>query len=67
MARKHHKPEEIVSRLLRCPSTPLSAAADGNGHLALRLKEIFPQLRRGRPEEIGGVTCETLIGTAPAP
>ena len=33
--------------------------------LALRLKEIFPQLRRGHPETIGGVECEMLNGNGP--
>ena len=33
--------------------------------LALRLKEIFPQIRRGRPETIAGVECETLTATRP--
>ncbi len=42
-----------------------AAGLDAEFSLALRLKEIFPQLRRGRPEEIGGVPCETLIGMRP--
>jgi hypothetical protein len=42
-----------------------AAALDAEFYLALRLKEIFPQLRRGRPEQIGGVECETLNGTGP--
>src|SRR5471030_3269296 len=42
-----------------------AAALDAEFYLALRLKEIFTQLRRGRPEEIAGVPCETLIGTGP--
>src|ERR1035438_9776814 len=37
-----------------------AAGLDAEFSLALRLKEIFPQLRRGRPETIGGVECETL-------
>jgi photosynthetic reaction center cytochrome c subunit len=43
-----------------------AAGLDAEFYLALRLKELFPQLRRGRPEEINGVECETLIGTAPS-
>ena len=48
-------------------SVPESGASslDAEFYLALRLQEIFPQLRRGRPEEIGGVWCETLIGSGP--
>ena len=42
-----------------------AAGLDAEFSLALRLKEIFPQLRRGRPESIGGVECETLNGTGP--
>jgi hypothetical protein len=40
-----------------------ASGLDAEFYLALRLKEIFTQLRRGRPEEIGGVECETLIGS----
>jgi len=42
-----------------------AAGLDAEFSLALRLKEIFPQLRRGRPETIGGVECETLTGMRP--
>jgi photosynthetic reaction center cytochrome c subunit len=42
-----------------------AAGLDAEFYLALRLKELFPQLRRGRPEEVAGVQCETLIGTGP--
>jgi photosynthetic reaction center cytochrome c subunit len=40
-----------------------AAGLDAEFYLALRLKEIYPQLRRGRPEEIRGVECETLNGS----
>ena len=42
-----------------------AASLDAEFYLALRLKEIFPQLRRGRPETIAGAECETLTGTGP--
>jgi photosynthetic reaction center cytochrome c subunit len=42
-----------------------AAGLDAEFSLATRLKEIFPQLRRGRPEEIAGVMCESLNATAP--
>ena len=42
-----------------------AAGLDAEFYLALRLKEIYPQLRRGRPEQIRGVECETLNGNAP--
>ncbi len=42
-----------------------AAGLDAEFALALHLKELFPQLRRGRPEEIAGVECETLLGTGP--
>ncbi len=41
------------------------AALDAEFSLALRLKELFPQLRRGRPEQVNGVDCEVLNGTRP--
>jgi hypothetical protein len=42
-----------------------AAGLDAEFSLALRVKEIFPQLRRGRPETIGGVECETLNASRP--
>jgi photosynthetic reaction center cytochrome c subunit len=56
-----------TGRPAREMTTPESGAAglDAEFYLALRLKEIFPQLRRGRPEEISGAMCELLIGTSP--
>ena len=42
-----------------------AAGLDAEFSLALRLKEIFPQLRRGRPEAIVGVECETLNASRP--
>ena len=42
-----------------------AAGLDAEFYLALRIKEIFPQIRRGRPEEINGAMCETLIASAP--
>jgi hypothetical protein len=42
-----------------------ASSLDAEFYLALRLKEIFPQLRRGRPEEIAGAMCETLNGSGP--
>ena len=48
-------------------STEESAAAglDAEFYLPLRLKEIYPQLRRGRPDEVDGKPSEVLMGTAP--
>ena len=56
-----------TGRPARAMSAPESAAAglDAEFYLALRLKEIFPQLRRGRAEAIDGTECEVLIGSAP--
>jgi photosynthetic reaction center cytochrome c subunit len=42
-----------------------ASALDAEFAIALRLKEIFPQIRRGHPEQIGGAMCESLIGTGP--
>ncbi|MBZ5621914.1 MAG: c-type cytochrome [Acidobacteriia bacterium] len=47
------------------PAESGASSLDAEFALALRLKEIFPQLRRGRPEEIGGVQCDTLNGSGP--
>ncbi len=47
------------------PAEAGAAGLDAEFYLALRLQEIFPQLRRGRPEQIAGVECQTLMGSAP--
>jgi photosynthetic reaction center cytochrome c subunit len=47
------------------PAESAAAGIDAEFYLALRLKEIFPQLRVGRPEEIAGTPCVTLIGSGP--
>jgi outer membrane lipoprotein-sorting protein len=47
------------------PAESAAASIDAEFYLPLRLKEMFPQLRRGRPETINGVECEVLNGSAP--
>lgn len=47
------------------PAESSAAGLDAEFALALNLKEIFPQLRVGRPEEVAGVECNTLIGSGP--
>ncbi len=42
-----------------------AAALDAQFALPLTLKEMYPQLRRGRPDTINGVECEVLQGAAP--
>ena len=42
-----------------------AAGLDAEFALALRLKEVFAQLRRGRTDTIGGVECDTLNGSGP--
>jgi len=42
-----------------------AASLDAEFYLPLRIKEIFPQLRRGRPETIDGVESEVLNGSGP--
>jgi photosynthetic reaction center cytochrome c subunit len=56
-----------TGRQAREMSAAESAASslDAEFALGLRLKEIYPQLRRGRPEEANGVMCEVLNGAAP--
>jgi photosynthetic reaction center cytochrome c subunit len=41
-----------------------SSALDAEFYLALRLKELYPQLRRGRAELVDGAECDVLNGTA---
>jgi photosynthetic reaction center cytochrome c subunit len=45
------------------PADSESAGLDAEFYLPLRIKEIFTQVRRGRPEEIAGSMCEVLNGT----
>jgi photosynthetic reaction center cytochrome c subunit len=47
------------------PTESAASALDAEFAVALRLKEIFPQIRRAPPEQIAGVMCQVLIGTAP--
>jgi photosynthetic reaction center cytochrome c subunit len=47
------------------PAESGASALDAEFAIAVRLKEIFPQIRRGRPEQIGGAMCELLTGSAP--
>jgi len=56
-----------TGRPAREMSAAESAAAglDAEFYLPLRLKEIYPQLRRGRAEEIRGAQCDVLTGNAP--
>jgi hypothetical protein len=42
-----------------------AAGLDAEFYLGLRIKELYPQLRRGRPETIGGAECDVITGTAP--
>jgi hypothetical protein len=47
------------------PAESMASGLDAEFALPLRIKEIFPQLRRGRPEEINGVACEVLNAGGP--
>jgi photosynthetic reaction center cytochrome c subunit len=47
------------------PAESDAAGLDAEFYLALRLPEIFQQLRVGRPETIEGMEFDTLIGTRP--
>ncbi len=46
------------------PAESWAAGLDAEFYLPLRLKEIFPQLRAGRPETVNGALCYVLTGTA---
>jgi hypothetical protein len=54
-----------AGRPAREMSAPEAAAAslDAEFYLPLRIKELYPQLRRGRPETVAGAECEVLNGT----
>jgi photosynthetic reaction center cytochrome c subunit len=47
------------------PAESAASALDAEFAIAVRLKEIFPQIRRAAPEQIGGAWCESLIATGP--
>ncbi len=42
-----------------------AAAVDAEFALVPRLKEMFPQLRRVRPEEVNGALCDVVMGGGP--
>jgi len=43
-----------------------SYAIDAELHFPTRIKEIFPQLRPGRPETVNGTDCNVLNGSTAA-
>lgn len=45
------------------PSESASAAIDAEFYLPLRIKELFLQVRRGRPEQVNGADCNVLTGS----
>ena len=47
------------------PAESAASSIDAEFYLPLRLKEVYPQLRRGRPEEINGAMCDALNASAP--
>lgn len=47
------------------PAESWAAGIDAEFYLPLRIKEMFPQLRRGRPETINGEECDVLQASAP--
>ncbi len=47
------------------PAESGASALDAEFAIALRLKQIFPQIRRAAPEQIAGAMCDLLIATAP--
>jgi photosynthetic reaction center cytochrome c subunit len=48
------------------PAESWAAGIDAEFALPLRIKEMFPQLRLGRPETVNGNECQVVIGTAEA-
>jgi len=47
------------------PAESGASGLDAEFAIGLRLKEMFPQIRRARPEQVGGVMCESLIAIGP--
>jgi hypothetical protein len=47
------------------PAESAAAGIDAEFYLPLRIKELYPNLRVGRPDQIGGVPCLTVIGSGP--
>ena len=47
------------------PAESGASSLDAEFAIALRLKEIFPRMRRAHPEQIGAAMCEVLIGSGP--
>ena len=47
------------------PTEAFAASLDADFYLVAHLKELFPQLRRGRPAEVAGAMCETINATRP--
>ncbi len=54
-----HQPREMSA------AESSAAGLDAEFYFPLRVKELYTQLRRGRPESVGGAECEVLNGTAP--
>lgn len=47
------------------PADAKGSALDSEFYLPLRMKEIFAQMRAGRPDKIGDVAVNTLMGSRP--
>jgi hypothetical protein len=47
------------------PTEAFAASLDADFYLVAHLKDLFPQIRRGRPAEVGGAMCETINATKP--
>jgi photosynthetic reaction center cytochrome c subunit len=47
------------------PTEAFAASLDADFYLVAHLKELFPQLRRGRPADVNGTMCETVSGAKP--
>jgi hypothetical protein len=48
------------------PAESSAAALDADLYFPLHLKELYPDIRVGRPETIAGADCDTLIGSGGA-
>ena len=47
------------------PTEAFASSLDADFYLVAHLKDLFPQIRRGRPADVAGTMCETISGSKP--
>ena len=58
-------PPPVIPAREMSPVEAFAASLDADFYLVAHIKELFPQLRRGRPADVSGSMCETVSGTMP--